>query len=91
MNKISFECRKCGNQFEEPEEVMHKFTSGIPSIVFFICPLCKSRAIVRMWCAYCDYYRTRKLQCEQGNTTIVPFNVRCEQWKIRSLDKPEVE
>ena len=87
---VKYECRKCGNQFEEPEEVTHTFSSGNVTS-FFICPLCKSRAIVRMWCAYCDYYRNRKLQCEQGNTTIVPFNVRCEQWKIRSLNKPKVK
>lgn len=75
-----YECRKCANRFEEPEK----------SKTYNICPLCKSRDIARILCAYCDFYKNRFIPCGKGHSVGVPFSIACWEWNIRSLNKPKV-
>ena len=84
-----YECRKCGHQFEKPDSINHTFGSG-HVVQYNVCPLCKTRSIVEMWCSTCDYYKQRAFPCGMGHRTITPFNVCCCGWKIRGKDKPKV-
>lgn len=86
MKLNHYECRKCGCQFEFPrkEEIANIGT------VLYHCPLCKSREFVDINCAHCDFYKSRGFPCGMGHRTIVPYNVSCDQWKIRNLNKPKV-
>lgn len=84
-----YECRKCAHRFEKPEVTKYKFADG-HRVSYSICPLCKSRTIVAVLCAYCDFYKSRSMPCGMGHKTIVPFNISCGEWKIRSLNKPKV-
>lgn len=73
----SYGCRKCGAQFNWT-------LNGR-------CPTCRSKDIIEIYCAYCDHYKNRKEPCVMGHSTIVPFNMSCDEWTPRNKDKPEVE
>ena len=84
-----YECRKCGHRFGKPEAIKLRFNDGHYT-TFSVCPLCRSRSIVEMWCATCDFYKNRELPCGMGHRTIVPFNIYCREWNIRAKNKPKV-
>jgi len=85
----NYECRKCGERFEEPQSITHKFGDG-HFRTYNICPLCKTRAFVELKCAYCDFYKSRIFPCGMGYRTIVPFNIGCWDFKVRNLNKSKV-
>ena len=85
-----FECRKCGSRFKHPEAANNRYRNGI-SIRYNICPVCKVQDFVPILCAFCTSYVDRSLPCLKNHRTIVPYNVSCDQWSIRSKTQEGVE
>ncbi|KKN90910.1 hypothetical protein LCGC14_0224940 [marine sediment metagenome] len=83
-----YECLKCNNRFEKPHKT-NLYLNGATK-TYIICPTCSSQMIIEVLCAKCDSYKKRGTPCEEGNTTIVPFNVSCDKWTPRTKNKPKV-
>lgn len=84
-----YECRKCANKFDEPDQLSQTLIDG-HRVSYNVCPLCKSKDFVEVYCAYCDFFKARNFPCGMGHSTGVPFNTSCWEWKIRSLNKRKV-